>query len=116
MAYEFEEPFAALISSSAKHSATDFTLRKADSRVYTMHSVNKRSLVVKAEEETYANGKERDGLVDSSEWRNIDGLTTDGTLRTDTGGVLTRTGVDNSINKNLKRVLSIKSRSESISG
>lgn len=116
MAYEFEEPFAALISSSAKHSATDFTLRKADSRVYTMHSVNKRSFVAKAEKETYANGKERDGLVDSSEWRNIDGLATDGTLRTDTGGVLTRTGVDNSINKNLKRVLSTKSGSESILG
>jgi len=34
MAYEFEEPLAALISSSARHSAIDFTLRNADSRVY----------------------------------------------------------------------------------
>lgn len=33
IAYEFEEPLAALMSSSARHSATDFTLRKADSRV-----------------------------------------------------------------------------------
>jgi hypothetical protein len=35
MAYELDEPFAALISSSARHSAMDLTLRKADSRVYT---------------------------------------------------------------------------------
>ena len=34
IAYEFEEPLAALISSSARHSAIDFTLRNADSRVY----------------------------------------------------------------------------------
>lgn len=33
MAYELDEPFAALMSSSAKHSATDLTLRNADSRV-----------------------------------------------------------------------------------
>lgn len=50
---------------------------------------------------TYADGEERDGLVDSSEWRDIDSLATDGTLRTDTGGVLARTSVDNSINENL---------------
>jgi hypothetical protein len=34
IAYEFDEPLAALMSSSAKHSAMDLTLRKADSRVY----------------------------------------------------------------------------------
>ena len=34
MAYELEEPLAALMSSSARHSAIDLTLRKADSRVY----------------------------------------------------------------------------------
>lgn len=34
IAYEFDEPLAALISSSARHSAMDLTLRKADSRVY----------------------------------------------------------------------------------
>ena len=33
IAYEFDEPFAALISSSAKHSAIDFTFLNADSRV-----------------------------------------------------------------------------------
>jgi len=33
IAYEFDDPFAALINSSAKHSAIDLTLRKADSRV-----------------------------------------------------------------------------------
>lgn len=50
---------------------------------------------------TYANGKEGDGLVDSPERRDIDGLTTDGTLRSNTGGVLARTSVDDSIDKNL---------------
>ena len=34
MAYELEEPLAALMSSSARHSAIDLTLRKADSRVW----------------------------------------------------------------------------------
>ena len=34
MAYELDEPLAALMSSSARHSAIDFTLRNADSRVY----------------------------------------------------------------------------------
>jgi hypothetical protein len=34
MAYEFDDPFAALMSSSARHSAIDFTLRNADSRVW----------------------------------------------------------------------------------
>jgi hypothetical protein len=33
MAYEFEDPFAAFINSSARHSAMDLTLRNADSRV-----------------------------------------------------------------------------------
>ena len=33
MAYELDEPLAALINSSARHSAIDLTLRKADSRV-----------------------------------------------------------------------------------
>ena len=35
MAYEFDEPLAALMSSSARHSAMDLTLRNADSRVYS---------------------------------------------------------------------------------
>ena len=50
---------------------------------------------------TYANGEEGYGLVDSPERRDIDGLMTDGTLRSNTGGVLTRTSVDDSIDKNL---------------
>jgi hypothetical protein len=33
MAYELDEPFAALMSSSARHSAMDLTFRNADSRV-----------------------------------------------------------------------------------
>ena len=36
MAYELDEPIAALMSSSARHSAIDLTLRKADSRVYNV--------------------------------------------------------------------------------
>ena len=53
---------------------------------------------------TYAGGKEGDGLVDSSERRDINGLATDGSLRTDTGRVLTGTSVDNSVNENLINV------------
>ena len=33
MAYEFDDPLAALMSSSARHSAMDLTFRKAESRV-----------------------------------------------------------------------------------
>lgn len=40
MAYELEEPFAALMSSSARHSATDLTLRNADSRVCKKARIN----------------------------------------------------------------------------
>jgi hypothetical protein len=34
IAYELDEPLAALMSSSARHSAMDFTFRNAESRVY----------------------------------------------------------------------------------
>lgn len=50
---------------------------------------------------TYADGKEGDSLVDPAERRHIDGLATDGTLRTDTGRVFTGTSVNNSVNENL---------------
>ena len=50
---------------------------------------------------TYTSGQERDGLVNSAEGGNIDGLTTDGTLRTDTGGIFTGTSVDNGVNEDL---------------
>jgi hypothetical protein len=69
-------------------------------------------------------GEQRDGLVHATERRHIDGwndvsiryqwkyrirsshtLATDGTLATDTGGVLTGTAVDNGVNGNLERVL-----------
>jgi hypothetical protein len=33
---------------------------------------------------TYADGDERHGLVHTAEWRDIDGLATDGTLGADT--------------------------------
>jgi hypothetical protein len=46
---------------------------------------------------TYTNGEERDGLVDSPEGRDIDGLTTDGTLGSDTGRVFTGSGIDDGV-------------------
>lgn len=54
---------------------------------------------------TYASGQKGNGLVDTAEGRDIDGLTTDSTSRTDTSGVFTGTGVDDSINENLDGVL-----------
>lgn len=54
---------------------------------------------------THTNGQERDGLVDTPEGRNVDGLTTDSTRRTDTGRVFTGTSVDNGVDENLDRVL-----------
>ena len=54
---------------------------------------------------TYTDSEESDCLVDTAERGDIDGLTTDGTLRTDTGGIFTGTSVDNSINQNLDGVL-----------
>lgn len=51
------------------------------------------------------NGQQSNGLVDTAQRRHIDGLATDGTLGTDTGGVLTGTAVDNSVNSNLERAL-----------
>ena len=54
---------------------------------------------------TYTSGQERDGLVNSTEGGNIDGLTADGTLRTDTGGIFTGPSVNDGIDQNLDRVL-----------
>jgi len=45
-----------------------------------------------------------DGLVDSSERRDIDGLSADGTTGTDSGGVLTSTTLDDGLEEDLKRV------------
>eukprot|EP01083_Nonionella_stella_P082391 227413_1 len=53
---------------------------------------------------TSTDGQQRDSLVDTTERRNINSLTTNGTLRTDTGRVFTRTTVDDSINEDLKRI------------
>ena len=50
-------------------------------------------------------GQQGDGLVDSSQWRDIDGLSSDGTGRTDSGGVFTTTRVDDGIDNNLDWVL-----------
>lgn len=50
---------------------------------------------------TYADGQKCDSLVHTAQRGDIDGLATDGTLRTDTGGVFTGTSVDNGIDENL---------------
>lgn len=50
-------------------------------------------------------GQQGNGLVDSSERGDIDGLATDGTGGSDTGGVLTGSAVDNGVNGNLDGVL-----------
>jgi hypothetical protein len=54
---------------------------------------------------TSTGGKQVDSLVHSAEWRNIDGLTTRSTSRTDTGRVFTRTRVDDGVNQDLYGVL-----------
>jgi hypothetical protein len=58
MAHEFDDPLAALMSSSARHSAMDLTFQKARSRVC----------------ETYADGEKSDRLIKSSERGDINGL------------------------------------------
>lgn len=50
-------------------------------------------------------GQQSNSGVNSSQWRNIDGLSSDGTGRTDSGGVLSGTRVDNSVDNNLQWVL-----------
>lgn len=50
-------------------------------------------------------GEEGDGLVDTAERGNIDGLTTDGTCATDTGGVFARAAVDDGVDGDLDWVL-----------
>jgi len=54
---------------------------------------------------TGTDGQEGNGLVDTAEGRDIDGLATDGTGGTDTGGVFAGTAVDNGVNGNLDGVL-----------
>lgn len=51
---------------------------------------------------TDTSGKESNRLIDAAQRRNVDGLTTDGTLRTNTSGIFSRTGVDNSIDQDLR--------------
>ena len=48
-------------------------------------------------EKTYTGGEEGDGLVDSPQWGDIDSLSSDSSLGTDSGGVLTGSGVDDSV-------------------
>jgi hypothetical protein len=49
-------------------------------------------------ESTYTNGDERDGLVDSPQRRDIDSLSSNSSLGTNSGRVLSGSSVDDSIN------------------
>lgn len=78
MAYELDEPFAALISSSARHSAMDLTFRKADSRVCQIDQ--DVIFFVLNSGDTYTSGQEGDSLVHPSKRGHINSLTTDSSL------------------------------------
>lgn len=54
---------------------------------------------------TGTDGQEGDGLVDTAEGRDIDGLATDGTGGTDTGAVFAGTAVDDGVDGDLDGVL-----------
>ena len=51
-------------------------------------------------------GDQVDGLVDSSEGRNVDSLLSNHTTSSDSGGVLSGTGLDNCVDKDLEGVSS----------
>lgn len=51
---------------------------------------------------------EIDSLVDSSQWGHIDGLSSDGTSGTDSGGIFSGSSLDDSFKENLEWVLSGK--------
>jgi hypothetical protein len=54
----------------------------------------------------YTSGQKSNGLVDSAQGRDIDGLSPNRSLGANTGGILARTSVDDSINKNLQIAIS----------
>jgi hypothetical protein len=54
---------------------------------------------------TGTDGEQGNGLVDTAERRDIDGLSSDGTRASNSGTVLTRTAVDDSIDSDLDGVL-----------
>lgn len=54
---------------------------------------------------TGTDGEEGNGLVDTTEGRHIDGLSSHGTGASNSGAVFTRTAVDNGINSDLDGVL-----------
>jgi hypothetical protein len=52
----------------------------------------------------YTDGEEGDRLVHSSQWRDIDSLPTDSSLRTNPGGIFSGAGVDDCVDENLRTV------------
>ena len=54
---------------------------------------------------TGSGAQQPDGLVDATQGRHVDGLTTDGTGTTDTGRVFTGSAVDDGVDHDLQGVL-----------
>ena len=112
MAYEFDEPLAALMSSSATASTT-----RAGSQLVPLERATRRrrrrgrrtalgdALDVAERRLADTDGDERDGLVDAAERRDVDGLAADGALRADAGRVLAGASVDDGVDEDLDRVL-----------
>ena len=65
----------------------------------------KYNTVARKKQATYARSHQVDGLVDSSQGRDIDSLTTDDTGGTDTGRIFTGTGVHDGGDEHLDRVV-----------
>jgi hypothetical protein len=102
MAYEFDDPLAALMSSSARHSAMDLTFRKAESRVCGYVVGCEISPERERSSKTYADGEKSDRLINSSERGDIDGLASDGALRADSIRVFSWSGVHDGVNEDLQ--------------
>ena len=53
----------------------------------------------------FTGAEKPDGLVDTSEWRDVDGLTTDSAGTTDSGRVFARAAVLDGVDQDLERIL-----------
>lgn len=111
MAYEFDDPLAALMSSSATARRVPLAgisnpqfVQPAETGECGLTALGDR-LDVAERRLADTDGDEGDGLVDAAERRDVDGLTADGTLRTDPGRVFARASVDDGVDEDLDRVL-----------
>lgn len=107
-AYEFGDSLAALMSSSAKHSAIVLMLRKEASRApfncYS-YSYSLSIKLINRISSLYTCAQEPDGLVDTSERRNVDGLTSHCTGTTDSGRVFSWTAVLDGVDQDFQWIL-----------